>query len=155
MKAKVVKPDNITTITFDSSHLIILEDDEVFAGDDVLGSIASQADQTRLSISKSSMPSPVRAGSVCACPWLRLLNEHWKLVQSFRRILAQYFPRPYDILSSLQIHKFNQPRSIGWDPQGQPKRLVAHATINDIYVTPPGGEKLLVKERSMFVCSRF
>lgn len=153
MKANVVKPDNIKNTTFDSGHLIILEDDEAFGEDDVLESIAGQADQTHVSISKlPSIPSSVRAGSVCAYPWMSLLKEYWKLVQGFRRMLAQYSPRPYDILSLLQIHKFNQPRSIGWDPQGHPKRLVAHATIHNIYVTPPGGEKLLVKERSMFVC---
>lgn len=156
MKANVVKLDNITTITFDSNNLIIFEDDEVFARADVLDRIAGQADQTHLSISElPSMRLPDRAGSVFAYPWLRLLEEHWKLVQSFRRILAQYFSRPYNILSFLQIHKFNQPWSIGWDPQEQLKRLVAHATINDIYVTPPGSEQLLVKERSIFVCSRF
>ena len=69
MKANVVKLDNITTITFDSSNLIIFEDDEAFAQADVLDRIAGQADQTHLSISElPSMPLPVRAGSVCACP---------------------------------------------------------------------------------------
>lgn len=68
MKAKVVKPNNIITITFNSSHLIIFKDDKIFTGDDVFGSIAGQADQTRLSISKlPSMPSLVHAGSVYAC----------------------------------------------------------------------------------------
>lgn len=66
MKANVVKLDNIMNIIFDSSNLIIFEDDKVFAQADVLDRIAGQADQTHLSISKlSSIFFLVCAGSVC------------------------------------------------------------------------------------------
>lgn len=51
MKANVIKFDNITTITFDRSNLIILEDNKVFIQANVLDKIADQADQTHLSIS--------------------------------------------------------------------------------------------------------
>jgi hypothetical protein len=69
-------------------------------------------------------------------------------------MLGQYYSGRYDILSGLQIHKFSETRSIEWDPQGQ-QRLVAHYVLNDIYVTPPDGEKVLVKRASMFVCSNY
>jgi hypothetical protein len=78
------------------------------------------------------------------------LSESLDIAQNFRRMLGQYFSGRYEILSGLQIHKFNQTRSIEWDPQGQ-QRLVAHCVLDDIYVTPPGGGKVLAKARSMFV----
>ena len=69
-------------------------------------------------------------------------------------MLARYDSGRYEILSGLQIHKFSETRSIPWDPEGQ-QRLVAHYVLNDICVTPPGGEKVVVKRASMFVCSKF
>jgi len=66
-------------------------------------------------------------------------------------MLGRYYSGRYDILSGLQIHKFSETRSIEWDPQGQ-QRLVAHYVLNDIYVTPPGGEKVLVRRASTIFC---
>ena len=68
-------------------------------------------------------------------------------------MLARFSGR-YEILSGLQIYKFSETRSIEWDPEGQ-QRLVAHYVLNDISVTLPGGEKVVVKRASMFVCSKF
>ncbi|PVH67791.1 hypothetical protein DL98DRAFT_662486 [Cadophora sp. DSE1049] len=50
MKITKVKPGDIATVAFDSSALIILEDDEAFRDEDVLRCIAAQADQARPTI---------------------------------------------------------------------------------------------------------
>merc|ERR1712144_122819 len=123
MKATIVEPGDIATVSFVSSALIILQDDGDFGDESVLNSIAAQDDQTRPTIpSLPSIPFPVRGKS------------------NFRLMLGRYYSGRYDILSGLQIHKFSETRSIEWDPQGQ-QRLVAHHVLNDIYVTPPGCEK--------------
>jgi len=110
------------------------QDDRDFGDEGVLTSIAAQDDQTRPTIpSLPSVPFPVRDKS------------------NFRLMLRRYYSDRYEILSRLQIYKFSDTRSIEWDPQGQ-HRLVAHCVLNDIYVTPPGGEKLLVKRASIIFC---
>jgi len=134
MKATIVEPGDIATVSFVSSALIILQDDGDFGDESVLNSIAAQDDQTRPTIpSLPSIPFPVRDKS------------------NFRLMLGRYYSGRYDILSGLQIHKFSETRSIEWDPQGQ-QRLVAHYVLNDIYVTPPGGEKVLVRRASTIFC---
>jgi hypothetical protein len=66
MKANIVKPIDIAAVTFDSGTLIILKDDEAFGDEDILRSIAAQADQARPSIPNlPSVPFPVRDKSVC------------------------------------------------------------------------------------------
>ena len=99
---------------------------------------------------RRSMKTPERAGfrNMAGC-YLFLL-----ICPTPRLMLGRYYSGRYDILSGLQIHKFSETRSIEWDPQGQ-QRLVAHYVLNDICVTPPGGEKVLVKRASMFICSNY
>jgi hypothetical protein len=69
MKGNTVKPGGIEAVSFNNSTLIILEDDGAFGDEDVLQSIAAEADQARPSIlSLPSVPFPVRDKSVCTCP---------------------------------------------------------------------------------------
>jgi len=66
MKATIVKPGDIATVSFISSALLILEDDGDFGDEKVLESIAAQDDQSRPTIpSLPSVPFPVRDKSVC------------------------------------------------------------------------------------------
>jgi hypothetical protein len=69
MKATIVKPGDIATVSFISSALLILEDDGDFGDEKVLMSIAAQDDQSRPAIpSLPSIPFPVRDKSVCKHP---------------------------------------------------------------------------------------
>jgi len=70
MKATIVEPGDIATVSFVSSALIILQDDGDFGDESVLNSIAAQDDQTRPTIpSLPSIPFPVRDKSVCKHPY--------------------------------------------------------------------------------------
>lgn len=70
MKATVVEPGDITTVSFVSSALIILQDDGDFGDESVLESIAAQDDLARPTLpSLPSIPFPVRDKSVCKHPY--------------------------------------------------------------------------------------
>jgi hypothetical protein len=68
MEAKIIKPDDIAAIAFDSNTLIILEDDEAFGSPSVLQRIATEADRASPNIlSLPISPFPIRENSVCPC----------------------------------------------------------------------------------------
>jgi hypothetical protein len=69
-------------------------------------------------------------------------------------MLAQYYRQTYsseryDIGAAVQVHKFSETNSIPWELEGR-KRLVAHATLHDIIVELPSGERISVDEGSMY-----
>jgi hypothetical protein len=132
MKATLFKPSQLSTIHFESSTLVIFTDDIALGDGPLLQAILCERNQALLNI--PDLPS---------VPYL--LTEG----SNFRRLIERYYPGPFEILSGLQVHKFNKNLSIKWDPEGQ-NRLVAHVMLDDIYVTPPGGERVLVPSKSMY-----
>lgn len=133
-----MKPDSVSGVKFTSENLVIFEDDALLET------------MTSWDISWPSRTRPTLNSQHCfggiSLQELALILVSW----GFRCLLKQYFQCDYEILSSLQIHKVNQTCRIQWDPEGQ-RRLVAQVALHDFTLIVPGGDAVLVKERSMSI----